>query len=191
MIYIMPYMYLFKAYLLQYYPLWSLNFIVGPPNITPTNDRFIPINSAEDVTYNCSAVDPGHTVFWEIGGLQITNPMLFTVHMEFGMSIQPNHTDSPISSISISEMARKNYEEPSILLVCLSQPPRTDSSTPILMVPRPARSGHYYVRTFGKLFCMIAMLHVFDDSKKIVLFFCTQNHCLVMLWMLLIVSLGN
>ena len=95
------------------------------------------------------------------------SPMQYTLHTEFGMSIQPNHTGSPTSSISISEMARKNYEEPSIQLVCLSQPPRTDSSTSIFRVSRPARSSDYYVRTFGKLVYMSR----FNNSKNIVSFF--------------------
>ena len=125
-------------------------FLVGSPKVTPTDDHFIPVDSPEDVTYSCSAVDPGDTVFWEIGRQQITTPMLFTVYTELGISIHPNHTNSPTSLISSSEMGRRNYDNLIIQLVCLSQP---SSSNTGRLLPL-AKSDDYYVTSFGKLVCI-------------------------------------
>ena len=104
------------------------------------SDQYVAVNSPDNVTFMCT-VPPQRTVVWEEGREQIRTPGQFNDKLAEGIFVEPMNTDSMISIISISAMARENDDE--IMVQCLYD---QDLSS--------VKGEIYRVTTFGE--CMIS-----------------------------------
>ena len=109
----------------------------------PMQDQYVANNSVYNVTYTCSVdMDSGSTVVWEVERSQIRNQQQFDSTSAIGIFIEPMHTRSNFSTISISSMARQNNNDSAIMIQCLASHGITS-----------VEGERYQVITFSKSFC--------------------------------------
>ena len=78
--------------------------------VYPMMDQYLPVNSEANVTFNCS-VASHLTIVWSINGTQISYGDQFGYFKNLGYTIEPNHTESTFSTMTVSVMDRSTSIE--------------------------------------------------------------------------------